>query len=198
MRGFFTFFTACLVSAFNLSVHAQHIFTAKLVPYQQNFDKLGTGNAIFANSTNATTISGIIAGYNYAGRFASLPSPVVANDGSTTASAAYNFGAASDLDRSLGCIAGGINGKPLDTVAGRNLGPIAHSYYCQDERPFFGLAYYRLQQADKDGTTTFSPVVAVRVAAPFSATAINVIPNPGTGHFTLQTAFDTPPTCKEQ
>jgi hypothetical protein len=93
----------------NLPVHAQYVFIAKLSPYQQSFNKLGAGNATFSNGTNPTTVPNIIAGYSYVERFAGLPSPVVANDGSAAGSAAYNFEGTNDTDRSLGRIAGGIS-----------------------------------------------------------------------------------------
>jgi hypothetical protein len=94
-----------------LPVHAQDIFTAKLGPYQQRFDKLGTGNATFSNGMNATTVPGIIAGYNYEGRFSGVPSPIAANEGKNSASAAYNFGTTEATDQAPGYIAGGLNGN---------------------------------------------------------------------------------------
>jgi hypothetical protein len=93
----------------NLPVHAQHVFVAKLSPYQQSFNKLGAGNATFSNGTNPTTVPNIIAGCSYVERFVGLLSPVVANDCSSAGSAAYNFEGTNDTDRSLGHIAGGIS-----------------------------------------------------------------------------------------
>jgi hypothetical protein len=86
-----------------------------------------------------------------------------------------------------------LNGETfqaLGKVAGQGTSTAAHSYSWRDEQPAAGTAYYRLRQVDTDGTTAFSPVVAVAGGAAAPAT-ISVVPNPSSGHFELWTNFGT-------
>jgi hypothetical protein len=84
--------------------------TAKLGPYQQTFDAMGsTGAPIFTNGSNAS-LPGIIAGFKYTtGVFGSSPQ-ANPNDGSNASSTAYNFGTAGATDRALGGMAGSLLG----------------------------------------------------------------------------------------
>ena len=68
--------------------------------------------------------------------------------------------------------------EPIATVpgAGNSLGTITYSD--RDEDPLPGTSYYRLQQVDYDGTSTFSPPVSVRMNV---LAAVTAFPNPSTG-----------------
>jgi hypothetical protein len=50
---------------------------------------------------------------------------------------------------------------------------IKYSEY--DETPYQGVSYYRLQQTDQDGKTSFSPIVSVKIG---QSAAVNLYPNP--------------------
>ncbi|MBF9222880.1 T9SS type A sorting domain-containing protein [Hymenobacter ruricola] len=112
MKQRYTILTALFSLFLALSAQAQYTFTSTtLGPYVQNFNGMGNGNVTFGSGTNSGLLPGIIVGYNAGGSFAGVPSPIVANDGSATGSAAYNFGTAGAADRALGGIAGGLNGN---------------------------------------------------------------------------------------
>lgn len=74
----------------------------------------------------------------------------------------------------------------FDTVAtipgGHNSTQPLH-YSWTDELPQPGTNYYRLYQADENGSTTFSGFVAVASCVSFD---ISVYPNPGNGEFTIK------------
>jgi hypothetical protein len=70
-------------------------------------------------------------------------------------------------------------------AAGSSTQALAYSFV--DARPA-ALGYYRLKQVDKDGSSAYSPVVAVR-ATP--ALALQAYPNPTTGTLTLTSPADT-------
>jgi hypothetical protein len=84
--------------------------TAKLGPYRQTFDAMGsTGAPAFTNGSNAS-LPGIIAGFKYTtGVFGSSPQ-ANPNDGSNASSTAYNFGTTGATDRALGGMAGSLVG----------------------------------------------------------------------------------------
>ncbi|MVN76409.1 hypothetical protein GO988_08735 [Hymenobacter sp. HMF4947] len=85
-----------------------------------------------------------------------------------------------------------LNGEdfaPLGTVAGYGSSAQAHTYTFVDKRPATGLAYYRLQQVDGDGSASYSPIVAVRTG---KAATLVAVPNPSTGQFSLQTDYSAP------
>ncbi|MBP6390028.1 MAG: hypothetical protein KA352_03965 [Flavobacteriales bacterium] len=60
--------------------------------------------------------------------------------------------------------------------AGNSLSTLTYSH--RDNDPLPGTSYYRLQQVDHDGTSTFSQAVSVRMNSPRTVTAF---PNPTTG-----------------
>ncbi|TGE15320.1 T9SS type A sorting domain-containing protein [Hymenobacter elongatus] len=62
-----------------------------------------------------------------------------------------------------------------------------HSYSFTDAQPPAGHTYYRLRQVDADGTTAFSPVVAVSGGS--QQAEFSVTPNPGAGPYELWTNF---------
>lgn len=65
-------------------------------------------------------------------------------------------------------------------VAGAGSSSTPHTYqYLDASVPAAGLVYYRLKQLDQNGTTTYTPVVAVRYAGPEAAqVAYSLYPNP--------------------
>jgi hypothetical protein len=76
--------------------------------------------------------------------------------------------------------------EALGQVAGHGSSTQRHDYAFVDARPAAQLAYYRLQQVDFDGKTSYSAVVAV-AAGDVARTPLTVTPNPGTGEFELWT-----------
>jgi hypothetical protein len=70
-------------------------------------------------------------------------------------------------------------------AAGRSTHTQAYSFV--DAQPM-AQGYYRLKQVDKDGSSAYSPVVAVR-ATP--ALALQAYPNPTNGHLTVTGPADT-------
>ena len=83
-----------------------------------------------------------------------------------------------DLQRS----ATGKDFVTIGSVKGQGNSTTAHEYAFVDSRPLSGRSYYRLRQVDADGSSTYSPVATVQVAARVNAT---VYPNPSFGTVTL-------------
>ncbi|MGI4740752.1 MAG: T9SS type A sorting domain-containing protein [Janthinobacterium lividum] len=74
----------------------------------------------------------------------------------------------------------------LTFVAGAGTSPQAHTYsYVDAGVGQHGTVYYRLQQRDLDGTTTYSPVRVVAFAAPSLAPSVSLYPNPAPDQTTL-------------
>ena len=71
--------------------------------------------------------------------------------------------------------------KRLSEVAGAGNSTRATNYRFVDAQPV-GLGYYRLRQVDLDGTSTYSPAVAVRSTP---ALVLLAYPNPSTGLLTV-------------
>ena len=71
--------------------------------------------------------------------------------------------------------------KRLGEVAGAGNSTRATNYSFVDAQPV-GLGYYRLRQVDLDGTSTYSPTVAVRSTP---ALVLLAYPNPSTGLLTV-------------
>ena len=76
----------------------------------------------------------------------------------------------------------------ISTVKGQGNSSSAHEYTFTDGHPLAGQTYYRLRQVDIDGSSSYSPVVAVQRS--FVAAAY---PNPTTGSITLPASSD--PIC---
>ncbi len=70
--------------------------------------------------------------------------------------------------------------EAIGTVAGSGNTSTSRSYTFLDAKPLADAAYYRLQQIDLDGTTTYSPVVIVngRRETASARFALAVVPNP--------------------
>jgi len=79
--------------------------------------------------------------------------------------------------------ADGVNFTALATVAGMGTTQSAHTYRYFDAAPLRTTAYYRLKQLDTDGPFSYSPVVAVQVAATTTA-PLSIYPNPTTDRAT--------------
>lgn len=76
--------------------------------------------------------------------------------------------------------------QAIGQVAAAGTSTQALDYNFTDASPL-ELGYYRLQQVDKDGTSTYSPVIAVR-ATP--VLALQAYPNPTNGTLTITGAKD--------
>lgn len=75
---------------------------------------------------------------------------------------------------------GFINSK---AVNGNSNLPLAYGY--NDERPLLGNGYYRLMQMDKDGKSSYSPIVLIKAAKVSSLVIANIYPNPVKGSLGL-------------
>jgi len=76
--------------------------------------------------------------------------------------------------------ADGRNFTTVEKVAALGTSLVRHDYATLDAKPLPGLSYYRLLQVDKDGTSAYSPVVAVRFDGQGTPTLV-AYPNPTTG-----------------
>ena len=86
-----------------------------------------------------------------------------------------------DIQRS----AAGEGFATIGTVKGQGNSTSAHEYAFTDGHPLAGQAYYRLRQVDADGSTSYSPVVAVQ-----RTTEAAAYPNPTAGSITLPASSD--------
>ena len=73
----------------------------------------------------------------------------------------------------------------IGTVKGQGNSSSAHEYAFTDGHPQAGQAYYRLRQVDADGSTSYSPIVAVQ-----RTTEAAAYPNPTAGSITLPASSD--------
>jgi hypothetical protein len=100
------------------------------------------------------------------------------------ASVRCNWKTASELNNDHFTVERSADGKKFNaigTVAGLGTSAVGRAYTFVDAKPLPGTAYYRLQQQDTDGTSTYSAVIAV--AGSLGQTEVTIFPNPGTGHF---------------
>jgi hypothetical protein len=79
-----------------------------------------------------------------------------------------------------------IDGKTWTSIGqaegvGNSSGLINYQYF-----DFYkGAAYYRIQQVDKDGTSSYSPIARTSQGLELSAAVVSVNPNPGNGLFAV-------------
>ena len=71
----------------------------------------------------------------------------------------------------------GLNFEQLLDVKGAGDSDKITNYQASDERPLFGLSYYRLKQTDFDGQFEYSPVVSVFMAGTDDL-SVTLSPNP--------------------
>jgi hypothetical protein len=75
--------------------------------------------------------------------------------------------------------------ESIKVVPGAINSSVNVKYSEYDESPYQGLSYYRLQQTDRDGKTSFSPVVSVKIG---QSASVSVYPNPASDHIWITTA----------
>ena len=93
--------------------------------------------------------------------------------------------------------ADGINFSDLGFVASKSEGGnsvSALSYVFEDAKPLAGTNYYRLNQLDKDGRSTYSGIVALKGEPATRLTITSVYPNPAS--HTLNTVVTSPQADK--
>ncbi|AYA37717.1 T9SS C-terminal target domain-containing protein [Hymenobacter oligotrophus] len=74
----------------------------------------------------------------------------------------------------------------LGTVAGAGNSAVLRSYTYLDAAALPVLSYYRLRQVDADGTTAYSPIVAVEACKRCNeGVTVAAVPNPNNGQFEL-------------
>jgi hypothetical protein len=120
--------------------------------------------------------------------FAAAPLPVTLTSFTATprlgqvllhwATASEQANARFELERS----ADGQRFVAVHTVAGHGTTASARAYSYLDTQPLTGRSYYRLQQVDLVGPSTYSPVVSVQLAEP---AALLAYPTPTTGGLQL-------------
>lgn len=79
-----------------------------------------------------------------------------------------------------------IEWETVAQINGLGTTNIKNKYSILDERPYFGISYYRLKQTDFDGTFTYSKIVSVLLE---STETLSIYPNPSRGSFTIKTGF---------
>ncbi|WP_157976219.1 T9SS type A sorting domain-containing protein [Lewinella sp. IMCC34191] len=80
----------------------------------------------------------------------------------------------------------GSSWRAIDSMAGSGSTPERQEYRSQDDAPRPGINYYRLEQFDYDGTSSYSPVRSVMMPHP---DGVAIYPNPTTDFVTVTTAF---------
>ena len=77
-----------------------------------------------------------------------------------------------------------VDWESIKVVPGAVNSSVNVKYSEYDESPYQGVSYYRLQQTDRDGKTSFSPIVSVKIG---QSASINVYPNPTADHIWITT-----------
>lgn len=84
------------------------------------------------------------------------------------------------LERSVN----GIDFEPIGSVKGAGNSSRTLNYLFVDERPLYGVSYYRLKQTDFDGKYSYSQIVAIRISKD-NAIFIQAGPVPAKDHIRL-------------
>jgi len=79
---------------------------------------------------------------------------------------------------------GNTGWQTIGTVAGAGSSQLAHSYNVFDANPLSGINYYRVKQVDKDGNSSYSKTVSIRLDG--VGTKVSVLANPFRGSLTIQ------------
>jgi hypothetical protein len=77
-----------------------------------------------------------------------------------------------------------VDWESIKVVPGAVNSSVNVKYSEYDETPYQGVSYYRLQQTDIDGKTSFSPIVSVKIG---QSTSISLYPNPTSDHLWITT-----------
>jgi len=78
----------------------------------------------------------------------------------------------------------GINYMQVDTIPGAGNAPFIKSYSATDNYPIPGISYYRLEQIDIDGNSTYFPPTSIFVEN-IQSDSIQLFPNPNKGVFVV-------------
>ncbi|MDP4131336.1 MAG: T9SS type A sorting domain-containing protein, partial [Bacteroidota bacterium] len=81
--------------------------------------------------------------------------------------------------------ANSVSWEDVKVVAGSGNTNVDTKYSAYDENPYNGVSYYRLEQTDRDGKTSYSPIVSVKIG---QSASILVYPNPATDQVRITTA----------
>ncbi|HEY4289806.1 MAG TPA: T9SS type A sorting domain-containing protein [Puia sp.] len=86
--------------------------------------------------------------------------------------------------------ANGADWLDIKSVKGTNNSGTVSSYAANDEAPLEGVSYYRIQQTDIDGKTSYSVIRSVNRSV--SSAMLNVYPNPATSFVSISPATNEP------
>ncbi len=81
-----------------------------------------------------------------------------------------------------------LDWQTVSTLEGAGTSNVMLNYRSKDETPFNGVSYYRLNQIDYNGNSTFSDITEVNINADY---AVNISPNPTNGNITLKYSCQT-------
>lgn len=79
----------------------------------------------------------------------------------------------------------GIVWEELGQVQGAGISTEVEKYSIMDEKPYYGVSYYRLKQTDFDGTSTLSETRVITIAEK-NNTAVRIYPNPTQQKLTIE------------
>lgn len=80
----------------------------------------------------------------------------------------------------------GLTWKEIEEIPGAGTSSQLLEYSAVDERPLKGLSYYRVKQTDYDGTTSYTPIRAIRIGSNAYNDQLFVYPNPTMGEITIE------------
>lgn len=107
-------------------------------------------------------------------------------DGNTVT---LNWRTASELENDYFMVQrseGGELWEDVVRIEGADNSTSQRDYHARDNKPHFGVSYYRLKQVDWDGEYSYSQVRRVEVTEQYN---LNAYPNPATGSFRVTTGF---------